>query len=167
MLISKEFLEESEIIKNNLLTSKLDEQYKKQFLHILNISKLSLEVSSNEDKLQKLAETIYYLVIFQFNFLNVVNEQINNANIEQCKTCAALKHAKDFEQQKQEEKLINEWKKQNNINIEDKQDISQLTWTNILKQLLIQPGIWILAVVIVISPYGADIVKTILQFFSK
>ena len=38
---------------------------------------------------------------------------------------------------------------------------------DVLKTVLVKPGIWVFGTVLVISPYGVDIVKSILDFFTK
>lgn len=60
------------------------------------------------------------LVVSQVTFLDAVDKKIDNANKEQCKTCKAMKHANDVEEQKKQEEIIEAWKKANNYKEPDK-----------------------------------------------
>ena len=172
MALSKEIIEESEFAKTQLMSSSLDERCKKQMLHLLNISMTATNGISVEEKIQKITEAIHGLVITQFTFLDSVDKKIAAANREQCKACKAMKHADDVELQKQKEQLIEEWKKANGYDNhttsveESSEDSSELSWSGVIKKVLTQPGIWILGIVMTISPYGVDIVKALLEFFS-
>ena len=172
MALSKEIIEESEFAKTQLMSSSLDERCKKQMLHLLNISMTATNGISVEEKIQKITEAIYGLVISQFTFLDSVDKKIAAANREQCKACKAMKHADDVELQKQKDQLIEEWKKANGYDTpttcieKSSEDSSELSWSGVIKKFLTQPGIWILGIVMTISPYGVDIVRALLEFFS-
>jgi len=77
-----------------------------------------------------------------------------------------MTHAVDIEKQKQTEQLIEEWKQANGIT-DDDSDKDNVSWSNVFKTMLSSPGLWVFLIVLVISPYGLDIVKILLEFFSK
>ena len=94
------------------------------------------------------------MVFSQVNFLDTVDKKIENANKEQCKTCAAMKHATDEEHEKQRQEAILEWKKQNGY-VDDKNSIpSNMSIFDTLKTVLVRPWAWIFGSILVFSPYG-------------
>ena len=114
MATSKENLEEIEFAKNHLLVkSGLDDTCKKQLLKLLNTAAIATNGISLEEKEQKVTEAILGMVIAQMAFLDSIDKKIDAANKEQCKTCKAMKLAKDVEEQKQQEEIINAWKDAN------------------------------------------------------
>jgi len=111
------------------------------------------------------------LVLSQITFLDTVDKKIEKANKEQCVNCKAMAHAEVVEAEETKKKLIDDWKAANGISDDDlkqdQKDSSESTWSDILKRIIAQPGMWIFLTILTISPYGVDIVKALLQFFSK
>ena len=70
--------------------------------------------------------------------------------------------------------MIKKWAEENGFDPEqleddddDKKDKDEISWQTVIKNILMSPGIWVLGIVMTISPYGVDIVKAILEFCSK
>ena len=168
IMVTKEVLEEAEFAKNHLMNSNLDDRCKKSLLRLLNTATIATNGISTEEKIQKITEAIQGLVLSQITFLDAVDKKIENANKAQCKSCKAMAHANAIEEEEQKEKLINEWKAANGIDdkkLSDKQQDD--TWIGFLKQLLLKPGMWIVVTLLIISPYGVEIVKMMLDAFAK
>lgn len=167
MAVSKEFLEEAEFVKTRIMHSNLDEQCKKSLHRLINISTEATNGLTLDEKVQKVTEAICGMVFSQVNFLDTVDKKIENANKEQCKTCAAMKHATDEEHEKQRQEAILEWKKQNGY-VDGKNSIpSNMSIFDTLKTVLVRPWAWIFGSILVFSPYGVQIVDSILKFFQK
>ena len=112
------------------------------------------------------------LVISQVAFINNIDRKIEEAAANRCCDCKAMKHADEVEYENRKEQIIQQWKKENGIKVDDEpKDSDEMTssdsWLDVVKKLLLKPGIWIFGTVLVISPYGVDILKTLLEFFSK
>lgn len=169
-MITKEILEEAEFAKNHLMNSSLDERCKKSLLRLLNLSTMATNGISTEEKIQKITETIYGLVLSQITFLDTVDKKIENANKKQCENCKAMAHATQVEDEERKKKIIDEYKKKMGIplaNINSSDNISNKSWTDIAKELAIKPWTYIIFGLIIISPYGVQIVKLILDSFMK
>ncbi len=170
MALQKEILEETEMAKNHLMQSNLDEKCKKSLLRLLNISTLATNGISLEEKVQKITEIIYGLVLSQITFLDSVDRKIECANREQCKSCKAMKLANDVEEQKKQEEIIAAWKEANGYRDTGKKDgvdPDALSISGTIKAVLMKPYAWVFASILVFSPYGVQIVDAILNFFSK
>ena len=170
MALSKETLEATEFAKSQIMNSDLDENVKKQLHNLLNVSMMATNGLSVEEKIQKITECISNLAILQFTFLQTVDARIAKANKEQCKSCSAMKHADEVKFEKQRQEIIEQWKKANGIidgnqtqtkNPEDNDD----SLIGFFKRLLMKPYAWIFGSLVVISPYGVDIVNAILQIW--
>ena len=146
---------------------------------------------STEEKVQKITEVIQGLVISQITFLDSIDRRIEIASKEHCKTCKAMKHAIDVEEEEKAEKIIAAWKlaqqansnaqtndadgsdgsnsdgnKQINSNVNSKQtDISKLSIIDIIKLGFVKPYGWILCTIAVFSPHCVDILQMIMNFF--
>lgn len=175
MSLSKEIEEEAEFAKTHLMNSTLDQKCKKSLLKLLNISTAATNGLSLEEKVQKVTEAILGMTIAQMAFLDSVDKKIESANKEQCKTCKAMKLANDVEEQKKQEEIIEAWKKANNYKEPEKdsnkekteQDTSKLSLYDVIKTILVKPYAWIFGCILIFSPYGVQIVNSILNFFSK
>lgn len=171
-MISKEVLEEAEFAKNHLMNSTLDDRCKKSLLRLLNTATIATNGISTEEKIQKITEAIQGLVLSQITFLDAVDKKIQMANKEQCRSCKAMAHTLEVEQEEAKKKLIEDWKAANGITDEtlqkdkDASEYDDATWLVVLKKLIVQPGVWIFLTVLAISPYGVDIIKAILNFFA-
>lgn len=165
-MLNKEILEEAEFAKNHLLNSTLDDRCKKSLLRLLNTSTMATNGISTEEKIQKITEAIQGLVLSQITFLDTVDKKIEKANKEQCKTCKAMHHANEIEDQKEQEEIIRKWKEANGIkDNEDSND--EKSWSQILKEIILKPYAWIIIGILVIAPNGVDIVKILIDSFTK
>ena len=166
MALSKEIEEEVEFAKNNLMSSSLDDRCKKSLLRLLNTATLATNGLSVEEKIQKITEAIFGLVISQLTFLDTVDKNIENANKAQCIDCKAMKHATEVEEEEKNRKLIEEWKAANGI-VDKKDEEAEDGWTRFLKQLLLKPYVYVVASILAISPYSIDIIRMIMQIWSS
>lgn len=164
--MDKEIFEEAEFAKNHIMNSNLDQRCKKALLRLLNTSTLATNGLSVEEKIQKITEAIQGLVLSQITFLDTVDKKIENANREQCHNCKAMQHAKEVDEEKQKQEFISEWKAANGITDDKKDDIPD-SWQDVFKSMLLKPYIYIVGCLMVISPYGAEIVKLIIESFAK
>lgn len=176
MSLQKDIVEETEFAKNHLMQSNLDEKCKKSLLRLLNISTMATNGISLEEKVQKITEIIYGLVVSQITFLDSINKKIESQTKEHCKSCKAMKHAIDIEEEEKREQIIDAWKLANGIkdeNIDELQNddndskhtVSSMSWLDILKLGFIKPYGWIVCGVAAFSPYCVDIMNAIINFF--
>lgn len=178
MATSQEIIEESELAKSYVTSSDLDESYKKQLIRLINTTTIATNGISQEEKIQKMTEAIHLLAISQITFISKVDDKIRSsiekANIRQCNSCLAMKHAVEVEEEKKQAEIIEAWKKQNGIKDKPAADTATvatpatpLTLADTVKMILVKPYAWIFGSILVFSPYGAEIVKMFLDFFSK
>ena len=169
MALPKEVDEDMEFAKTKLMQSSLDDTCKKSLLKLLNASKLATNGLSLEDKVQKVTESIFGMIISQIAFLDAIDKKIDTANKEQCKTCRAMKLVNDVEEQKKQEEIINAWKEANGYKDSDKRnaDPSKMSLYDAIKTILVKPWAWVFGAILVFSPYGVQIVDAILNFFQK
>ena len=175
MPMSKSITDDAELAKSYITNSNLSDEYKRVYLKLISISTMATNGITTEEKIQKMTECIQLLAVTQGMYLANIDKKIqttiDNANIKQCVNCKAMKHANDIEQQEHEKQIIDKYLE--SIGFEDSQTIQQineqteLSWTNVLKQALIKPYIYVVACLLVISPYGVEITKLLLQFFGK
>ena len=166
MALSKEIEEEVEFAKNHLMSSSLDDRCKKSLLRLLNTATLATNGLSVEQKIQKITEAIFGLVLSQLTFLDTVDKKIENANKAQCIGCKAMKHATEVEEEEKNRKLIEDWKAANGI-VDKKDEEAEDGWTRFLKQLLLKPYVYVVASILAISPYGIEIIRMIIQIWSS
>lgn len=167
MAINNEVFETVEVCKAKVISNNLmSDSYKQQLLKVLNIFMNTSTTDSTEEKIEKLENAIYCMVLSQITYLVELPEIISSINSKKCKDCPALIHTNTVEEEEKNKKLIEQLKKSNGINTEPKEEIAK-TWSDVIKQLLIHPGVWIFGAVLVISPYGVDIIKAILDYFAK
>lgn len=170
MAISKEIIEETELAKNHLMQSSLDDKCKKSLLRLINVSTTATNGLSLEEKVQKVTEAICGMVLSQITFLDSVDKKIEKSNTEQCKSCKAMKLANDVEEQKKQEEIINAWKEANGYKEPSSKSSDEPADHSIygtIKTILVKPYAWIFGSILVFSPYGVQIVNAILNFFSK
>lgn len=167
-MLTKEIIEEAEFAKNHVMNSSLDERCKKSLLRLLNTATMATNGISTEEKIQKITEAIQGLVLSQITFLDTVDKKIATANKAQCNSCKAMAHANFIEAEEQKQKLIDEWKEANGITSTPSSSASSDdSWSDVVKKLILKPWSWILATVLIISPYGVEIIKMLLDFFGK
>lgn len=169
MALSKDIIEETEFAKSQVLNSDLEQGWKKSILRLLHTATEATNGISLDEKIQKITEAIHGLVLSQINFISAIDKKMETAIENRCNTCKAFKHANDIEYEKQKAEIIQSWKEANGIKDDKKQENSaeDQTWTNVLKTILVKPAAWIFLSILVLSPYGVDIVKTILEFCGK
>ena len=167
MALSKEILEEPELAKNHLMNSSLDDRCKKSLLRLLNTTTLATNGLSVEEKIQKITESIHGLILSQITFLDTVDKKIETANKAQCVSCKAMRHANEVEEEKEHQKIIEQWKEANGIADKNADDDSADSWPSVIRKILLKPYPYVVLGVLVISPYGVDIVKMLLETFAK
>ena len=172
MALSKEILEDTEFAKSQLMSSDLDASQKKAVLRLLNITAEATNGISVEEKIQKITESIHGLVLSQITFINAVDKKIEKAISNRCSECKAFRHANDVELEKQKTEIIDAWKSANGITDKDEKpknnaSLEDSSWMGVLKTILVKPAVWVFLSILVISPYGVDIVKALLEFFGK
>ena len=167
MALSKEILEEAELAKNHLMNSSLDDRCKKSLLRLLNTTTLATNGLTVEEKIQKITESIHGLILSQITFLDTVDKKIETANKAQCVSCKAMRHANEVEEEKEHQKIIEQWKEANGIADKNADDDSADSWASVIRKILLKPYPYVVLGVLVISPYGVDIVKMFLETFAK
>ena len=181
MALSQEIQDESELAKSYVANSDLDDDYKKTLLRLIHISTLTTNGISPEEKIQKMTEAIHLLAITQVSFITKVDEKIQksiqNANNNQCQTCKAMKHANDVEEEEKWKEKLSEYKQKMGITDDNDSKNTQKTdetsiqtdisMLDTIKQICLKPYVWIFGSVLVFSPYGIEILKTLIQCFGK
>lgn len=174
MALPKDILEDTEFAKDEVMNSDLDQRCKKQLYRLLDLSATATNGIPTEEKIQKITETIHGLVLLQLSFINSVDKKIEQANKTRCHDCKAMKYVLDKENQHTHAQMIKKWAEENGLDPEslepdndDKKSKDELSWSSVAKTVLTSPGLWILGIVMTVSPYGVDIVKAILDFFAK
>ena len=169
MASTKDIVEETELAKNHLMQSNLDDKCKKSLFRLINTSTSAANGLPLEEKVQKVTEAICGMVLSQITFLDSVDKKIEKSNAEQCKSCKAMKLANDVEEQKKQEEIINAWKEANGYTEKPKdvEDNSHMSLYDVLKTILVKPYAWAFGSILVFSPYGVQIVNAILNFFGK
>ena len=167
MALSKEILEEAELAKNHLMNSSLDDRCKKSLLRLLNTTTLATNGLSVEEKIQKITESIHGLILSQITFLDTVDKKIDTANKAQCVSCKAMRHANEVEAEKEHQKIIEQWNEANGIADKNADDDRAHSWASFIRKILLKPYPYVVLGVLVISPYGVDIVKMFLETFAK
>lgn len=173
MALSQEILDESELAKGYVANSDLDDNYKKSLLRLINISTLTTNGISPEEKIQKMTEAIHLLAITQVSFITKVDEKIQksiqNANKSQCQNCMAMDHAIKIKDDEERREIIEAYKKANGI-IEDNRNNKETFYNKIIegvKNVLMKPYVWIFGSILVLSPYSIEIIKMFLDAFQK
>lgn len=167
MSLSKEIAEESEFAKTQLMNSDLDDRCKRSLLRLINCSMMATNGISTEEKIQKITEAIHGLVLSQITFLDTVDKKIQQANKEQCKTCEAMQYVHGVKSEEQKQQIIDEWLTKTGQKKPGEEPEEKKSWSDTIKHVLCRPGIWIFLTLVMISPYGVDILKVILEFFGN
>lgn len=174
MSTTKAILDDAELAKSYITGSTMSDQYKRAYLRLINISTMATNGITQEEKIQKMTECIQLLAITQGMYLASIDSKIelaiDKANANQCHDCKAMKHAKDIEREKHDQVLIDSYLKKLGINKNQtikNQKPTEQTWTDVCKTILIKPYIYAVFCLMIISPYGVDIVKTLCEFFGK
>lgn len=174
MAISQEMINQAELAKAKIVNSGyLDDDSKKNLLNIVAITTQATNGISPEEKIQKMTESVLMLTISQVQMAATMPKQIQD-NItktmieygdKKCSTCRAMLHVDKCDKEESLKGKIEDLKE---IGGMKKKEIDADTpWAVVLKQTLLKPYPWILASLMVFSPYGVDILKTLAQIFGK
>ena len=170
MATTKEALDDAELVKSYITNSELSDDYKRTYLRLINISTLATNGISVDEKIQKMTECIQLLAVTQGMYLANIDRKIDTAidraNRKQCQECKAMAHAVDVEQEKHDRQILEQYKEQLGLNNKAATSVEK-TWSDVFKEVLSQPYIYVIGCLLAISPYGVEIIKTILEFFEK
>ena len=170
MSTTKEALDDAELAKSYITNSGLSDDYKRTYLRLINISTLATNGISVDEKIQKMTECIQLLAVTQGMYLANIDQKIDvaidRANRKQCKECKAMAHAVDVEQEKHDRQVLEQYKEQLGLNSKAAA-LAEKTWSDVFKEVLSKPYIYVIGCVLAISPYGVDILKTFFEFFAK
>lgn len=167
MSLSKEIAEESEFAKTQLMNSDLDDRCKRSLFRLINCSMMATNDISTEEKIRKITEAIHGLVLSQITFIDTINKKIQQENREQCKTCEAMRYVHGVKNEEQKQQIIDEWLAKTGQKKPDEEPEEKKSWSDTIKHVLCRPGVWIFLTLVMISPYGVDILKVILEFFGN
>lgn len=120
-----------------------------------------------------MTECIQLLAVTQGMYLANIDRKIErvveNANLKQCQTCKAMKHAEKVEQEQHDKEVVKKYL--GNVSIpgdsNEESEPDDLSWGTVLKAALIKPYAYVVLGLLVISPYSVEIIKTLCSFFSK
>lgn len=167
MALSQEIYDSTELAKVQVANSDMSDDYKTTLLKLLNTAALATNGISAEEKIQKMTEAIQMLAVSQIAFITHIDERIVEINKKQCADCRAMKLVDEIEEKKKNEKIIEEYKKAHGI-VNDDIEKHPLTYQySLIKGIFLKPYIYVFGCVAVFSPFFSDILKMILDFFSK
>ena len=170
MATTKEALDDAELAKSYITNSGLSDDYKRTYLRLINISTLATNGISVDEKIQKMTECIQLLAVTQGMYLANIDQKIDTAidraNRKQCQECKAMAHAVDVEQEKHDRQILEQYKEQLGLNNKAATSVEK-TWSAVFKEVVSKPYIYVIGCILAISPYGVEIIKTILEFFEK
>lgn len=175
MSTTKAILDDAELAKSYITGSAMSDQYKRAYLRLINISTMATNGITQEEKIQKMTECIQLLAITQGMYLASIDSKIelaiDKANANQCHDCKAMKHANDIEREKHDKVLLDSYLEKLGISkdqtLQKNQKTTEQSWLDVCKTILIKPYIYVVFCLMIISPYGVDIVKTLCEFFGK
>lgn len=84
---------------------------------------------------------------------------------QKCQTCKAMLHVDKCEKEEAIKHRVDDLKEKGGL--QKSQVQGDQPWSVILKTIVMKPYPWILASLLVFSPYGVDILKTLAQIFGK
>ena len=168
--MDQEIINSAELAKTYITNSELSDDYKKTYLRLINISTLATNGITVEEKIQKMTECIQLLAVTQGMYLANIDQKIDTAidraNRKQCRECKAMAHAVDVEQEKHDRQVLEQYKEQLGLNSKVAA-LDEKTWSDVFKEVLSKPYIYVIGCVLAISPYGVEILKTIFELFAK
>lgn len=153
MYASKEILEDLDIAKSYITEADLDDESKKMLFKIVNSASLSINGIKIEEKIQRISESLFSLVIFQVIFMSKINKGLKKEIENALKNCETRAYFKKLSENKQ------------SFPIEKKSKFNSSF--DFLKQVFTRPYIYIFLSIAVFSPFLNDILKTILTLFNK
>lgn len=164
----------------------LDDDYKNTLLTLLETSTLATNGITPEQKIQKMTECIQELAVSQVGMMRHLKEVIVRsitestkdidqritdaiiaADKKQCTGCKAMKHVIDVEKQEHDKRLIEEYKKKMGETNKAAQKQSHQGWGDVAKNLLQKPWPWVVLAICAVCPQGLELVKVMLNFFSR
>ena len=170
MATTKAALDDAELVKSYITNSELSDDYKRTYLRLINISTLATNGISVDEKIQTMTECIQLLAVTQGMYLANIDQKIDTAidraNRKQCQECKAMAHAVDVEQEKHDRQILEQYKEQLGLNNKAATSVEK-TWSDVFKEVLSKPYIYVIGCLLAISPYGVEIIKIILEFFKK
>lgn len=167
-MLKKEIIEDVEFAKTQIMNSSLDDRVKKSFIRLLTTAAMATNGISTEEKIQKMTEIVLGLVMSQMTFLETVDQRIANANKKHCETCKAMKYTQQMEQEKEQAEIIAKWKEANGIHEEDEHHHQDsLSFTQTVLKILTQPYCWVFFSILAVAPNGVDMIRVIVDAFSK
>lgn len=167
MALTQDIENSTELAKSQVANSDFSDDYKKLLMQLLNTTAIAINGITPEEKIQKMTEAIQMLAVSQVSFIAHIDERIVEINKKQCKNCKAMKMVNAIEEKEKNERIIAQYKKEHDI-ISDGFAANPVVYQyGVVKNMLLKPYIYIFGCVAVFSPFLSDIVKTILEFFSK
>lgn len=171
MSINSDLLSDLELAKTYIANSNETDQYKRSMLRILNISVLSTNGLSPEEKIQKMSEALFSLIVTQVMFISKIDDRIDSriekTNTEkyddQCKTYDTLARLSNLEQHNKDQLVKDEQCPEDNKPLSP----PSAAPLGIIRELIANPFCWLFMTVAVFSPYMSELLKQILSFFSK
>lgn len=82
---------------------------------------------------------------------------ISSANKKQCQNCKAMIHANDVEREKHEREIFKRYKAQ--LAATSTSIMPERSWSDVLKDVMSAPYIYIVGCILAMSPYGVEIIK--------
>lgn len=83
-----------------------------------------------------------------------------------CQSCKAMLHVDKCEKEEAIKHRVDEMKEKSGTQKKEAPPGDQ-SWSSLAKTILMKPYPWIFASILVFSPYGVDILKTLAQIFGK
>lgn len=162
MSMDTDLLSDLELAKTYIVNSKESDQYKRSMLRILNASALATNGLSPEEKIQKMSETLFSLVISQVMFSTKIDDRIDQRikaynketyDREHCGKCDVDSRNKNYDCVDDDSSKYNQ--------------PNHITVITIIRELIGNPFTWLFLSVAIFSPFLSEIIKQILSFFSK
>ena len=149
---------------------------KKNLLGVISLAAEATNGLSPEEKIQKMTESIFGLAINEVYFFEQINrnivETIRETNVEQCSKCKAMAHVIQVEKEEEIKKHIDEYKKKAGIADDgtvkaNGGEAKDKSWKEVVMEILLKPYVWIFGSILVFSPYGVEMLNTVLKFVDK
>ena len=166
MALTQDIQNSTELAKSQVANSTFSDEYKKLLMQLLNTTAIATNGITPEEKIQKMTEAIQMLAVSQVSFIAHIDEHIVEINKKQCNDCKAMKMVIAIEEKEKNERIISQYKKEHGI-FSDNIAANPTYQYSIVKNIFLKPYIYIFGCVAVFSPFLSDIVKMILDFFSK
>lgn len=156
-------IEEDVHTRERLVQSNIDDACKQTMLRLLDVAAIMSNCATTDEKISKIIDTLHEMAISQVAFLGQIDDKIENANRRQCTTCKAIKIANEIEEERRNKEIIEKWQRQNGESREGKSS-QKAGW---IKQVFQKPWIWMFGCALAVSPYGVELLQTILKAFGR